>query len=246
MMMRRTLLAVAVTVWTCAACSGEPPVDIGEHVTGSKLSDYAGTWDGYAEAFTFRPSTSDRIRVTIDESGQGTIEFGDQPLIPPPTDPDIAYPPDVPGAGGVRSGFLYPIHAAVVEFDHLSFGVWPADTMATWCALQTPVQASTNTGYACSHTDWAVRSWYSTCTLSGPDGVEVVVDCTKLALCESTLCVCIESGCDGQQPPPNDRRGDFGVQLSGNLEDLGTRLVGTLRQLDASDDVRAIVKLRRN
>ena len=47
-MMRQTLLAVAATIWTFAACSGDPPVDIGDHVTGSKLSDYAGTWDGYA------------------------------------------------------------------------------------------------------------------------------------------------------------------------------------------------------
>jgi hypothetical protein len=167
-------------------------------------------------------------------------------LVPPPTDPAIAYPPDPPGVSTtrVRSGFRYSIRAAVVEFDHLSFGVWPLDAIATWCALQTPVPVNQNTGYACSHTDWAIRSWYSTCTLSGPDGNEVVVDCQKLGICASGVCTCSESGCDAQ-PSPGDTLSEFVVRLTGNLEDLGTKWVGTLSQRNADNDLRATVKLKR-
>lgn len=51
------------------------------------MSDYAGVWDGYAEAFT-RNDGTDRIRITLDSQGMGTLNDGD------PSDADTAKPVD--------------------------------------------------------------------------------------------------------------------------------------------------------
>ncbi|HEY4392953.1 MAG TPA: hypothetical protein VGP64_02775, partial [Polyangia bacterium] len=78
------------------ACSGNTPVNIGNtSMIGAQLSDYAASWDGFAETYTFSPDGSDRVRLTLDASGQGTLEIGDAALLPPPTDPNVGYPPSV-------------------------------------------------------------------------------------------------------------------------------------------------------
>src|SRR5262245_9474401 len=71
------------------ACSGGDPTVT---TSGNQVSDYAATWDGYAEAFTFEDG-SDRVRLTIHANGEGTIEVGDSAPLPPPTDPNVGYPP---------------------------------------------------------------------------------------------------------------------------------------------------------
>jgi hypothetical protein len=60
-------------------CSSSHKVDIGEGheptaVSGESLSDYAGVWDGYAEAFTWDDGT-DHIRITLDSAGTGTLQW---------------------------------------------------------------------------------------------------------------------------------------------------------------------------
>ena len=72
---------------------------------GSQLSDYAATWDGYAEATTFSDG-SDHVRLTIDASGQGSLVVGDSAPLPAPTDPTVGYPP---GAGNeFQTGSINP------------------------------------------------------------------------------------------------------------------------------------------
>src|SRR5205823_5394415 len=103
-------------------CSGGS-VNIGNtNAVGSKLSDYAASWDGYAEAYTFMPDSSDRVRLTISADGHGTVEVGDTALLPPPTDPNVGYPspgqPQFDGYSlnsGLSGGALYPIYAPRVQ-----------------------------------------------------------------------------------------------------------------------------------
>jgi hypothetical protein len=128
------------------ACSGDKPVNIGNtSVIGAQLSDYAATWDGYAEAYTFQPDGSDRVRLTIDASGNGTLQVGSAALLAPPTDPNVGFPPGVNYNGpssvnlGLNEGFLYPIYAAQVQANRIQLGVNGADLYAAWCALQTPI-----------------------------------------------------------------------------------------------------------
>src|SRR5450432_936374 len=90
----RALVALLCGAGFSAACSGGGAVNIGNTaVIGSQLSDYAASWDGYAEAYTFMPDGSDRVRLTIDANGQGTLEVGNAALLPPPTDPNVGYRP---------------------------------------------------------------------------------------------------------------------------------------------------------
>ena len=148
--MTRNQLCLALGPFFAAlACSNQGPVDLG-HNAGGALSDYAASWDGYAEAYTFMPSGSDRVRLTIDASGQGTLRVGDGTLFPPPSDPNVGYPagsstgPDAGtfGAGNnfvLGEGALYPIYAPQVQTDRIQLGLKPNDYYGTWCSLQTPV-----------------------------------------------------------------------------------------------------------
>ena len=94
--MTQPTAALALVLTLAAGCTASTKVDIGEGTApppgllGASLIDYAGTWDGYAEAFTWNDG-SDRIRIMLDANGVGTIRLGNAPDFPPP-DPDRAYP----------------------------------------------------------------------------------------------------------------------------------------------------------
>jgi hypothetical protein len=165
----RALLALMGGAGIPLACSGGGAVNIGNtNVVGSQLSDYAATWDGYAEAYTFMPDGSDRVRLTIAANGQGTLEVGDAALLPPPTDPNVGYPPGAaatgPGqlapasAGVLTEGFLYPIYAAQVQADRIQLGANPGDLYAAWCALQTTTYPSYDTSF--THPDAGYTSTF--------------------------------------------------------------------------------------
>src|SRR5262245_43042605 len=121
--------SVLVTLTASAlACSSGDPVSIGKDdgapetpaKTGEFLADYGGSWDGYLEGMTF-PNGSDRVRLSLDEEGQGYIEIGDAPLLDPPTDPEEAYPPNPIGPLNpspdltLHDGFHYSLRNATVE-----------------------------------------------------------------------------------------------------------------------------------
>jgi len=140
----RALVALFCGAGFSAACSGGGAVNIGNTaVIGSQLSDYAASWDGYAEAYTFTPDGSDRVRLTISANGQGTLEVGNLALVAPPTDPNVGYPPgnedtkETP-TPPVWEGVLYPIYGAQVQTNRIQVGIKPNDYYAAWCALQTP------------------------------------------------------------------------------------------------------------
>jgi hypothetical protein len=141
----RTLAALLFGAGFSAACSGGGgTVNIGNtNAVGSQLSDYAASWDGYAEAYTFTPDGSDRVRLTIAANGQGTLEVGNQTLVAAPTDPNLGYPPGnedppVTSTPPLWEGALYPIYDAQVQTNRIQVGIKPNDYYAAWCALQTP------------------------------------------------------------------------------------------------------------
>jgi hypothetical protein len=140
----RALAALLCGAGFSVACSGGGAVNIGNtNVVGAQLSDYAASWDGYAEAYTFTPDGSDRVRLTIAANGQGSLEVGNQTLVAPPTDPNLGYPPGTEDPKDtttppVWEGVLYPIDGAQVQTNRIQVGIKPNDYYAAWCALQTP------------------------------------------------------------------------------------------------------------
>jgi hypothetical protein len=141
----RALMALLYGAGFSAACSGGGAVNIGNtNAVGSQLSDYAASWDGYAEAYTFTPDGSDRVRLTIAANGQGTLQVGNMALIPPATDPNVGYPPGESKDQGygpttdLSEGVLFPIYDAQIQTNRIQVGIKPNDLYSAWCALQTP------------------------------------------------------------------------------------------------------------
>jgi hypothetical protein len=240
------------------ACSGGDPVDIGDDKvirTGEKLSDYAASWEGYGEAFQF-DSGSDSIRIVLDENGEGTLNVGDAPALPPPTDPDVGYPPGGVGApeigypappGGLFSGFSYTVRGAVVEDRRIRLGVNPQETFKEWCEMQTPILDDYNSTpeeqiYACVP-NWGFSSGSEGCSQPNPDtGEDVPVDCGKLALCDlAGVCYCTAEGCSIRDIEAGTPPQDYPVTLDAALQAEGEELEGTLSVGD-----RVIVRMTRD
>lgn len=240
-------LSLAVVLCTAGhfACSGDNPVNIGEtSVVGSQLSDYAATWDGFAEAFHFWPDGSDRVRLTIDDSGQGTLEIGDSALLAPPTDPNVGYPAilypstvgNTTGTGSeisLAEGFLYSIHAATVATNRIQLGADPTELFAPWCQLQTSYDWNDPTigssGYYCVPRFVSANLDPATgCSENLPDGTTVTVDCGKFNECfMSAVCACTSTGCTGNTVPPGSPVSQY-FELDGALDSTGTTLTATL------------------
>jgi hypothetical protein len=201
----------------CGSDGGNAKVDLGNDKvakTGEKLSDYAGDWHGYAEAFNFNDGT-DTIKIKLDAHGKGVIEVGEANPLPPP-EADEYYPPldDNNGAPSdpfvvervtqqLVSGFSYPISGAKVESKRIRFESSTGEVLREWCELQTPVLCAPN-GFS-----------------TGPDGCslgDMPVPCAKLACMR--VCACSKTSCESST--------GTSVQFDAALESDGEELVGTL------------------
>ncbi|HYQ01813.1 MAG TPA: hypothetical protein VER96_24235 [Polyangiaceae bacterium] len=136
------LFATALaTGWGCS--TENQPVDIGDSYTGEHLQDYSGEWEGYAEAYDFADG-SDKVRLELDASGNGTLEIGNSPALPVATDPDVGYPPGYPLISGfdpytnLFPGFAYAFDPATVESARIRFTLNPWQVARGWCEMQTP------------------------------------------------------------------------------------------------------------
>jgi hypothetical protein len=241
----RTYVRVAIlcSAGSLLACSGAGNVDIGNtSVVGARLSDYAASWDGYAQAYTFSPDGSDRVRLKIDASGHGTLQVGDAAVLPPPTDPDVGFPSgvrDYPDPTTVLAeGFLYPTYAAQVQSARVQVGINPNDLEAAWCALQTPYPLASGItladggghfDYTCTPTYTLLSPTPGSASCSYSDGQGHSVDCDKFYLCQDVFaCDCIESTCTGRQVPTGTPVGQYPIELDAALDATGTTLTGTL------------------
>lgn len=222
-------LAALSLIWGCS--SNDSAVDIGDAKTGQKLSDYAATWEGYAEAFDFEDG-SDQVRIVIDAEGNGTLEIGDSPALPVATDPDVAYPVDSRTREGFLEalfpGFSYPIRSAEVAEARLQLVVNPYEIESDWCALQTSYLVDGGELYQCLPPSAAGFSQRAGCSTDYGDG-DVAVDCGKANACSVVInaCSCDENGCGAYQGVPG-QNGNFTL-LDAALETSGNSLVGTLR-----------------
>ena len=252
-MIARNVLLLAVLSGVCACSSGSEPVDIGDGRTGQKLEDYAAHWEGYAEAYDFSDG-SDKVKVTLDELGNGTLEIGDTPLFAPATNPDVAYPPTYKRQQfeSLYPGISYPIRAATVESARIRLSVNPWEVERDWCAFQTsyampsgysyPDPDGIATGYRCGpFRAVAAGANGEACVYTGDGTPEMPVDCDKANLCQDDACSCDATGCSVREAPSGKQ--DAYTKFDAALDDSGDSLVGTLKVGVGGDKVSMTVRL---
>ena len=161
--------------------TGQQPSDDGGSQDGAIVMPVE-SWTGYIENFKF-PSGSDAVKISFAvEAGTGqvigTVIFGNGTPPPPPTDPNVGYPPGYiagfPAASFVQEGYGYTVRNGTLAGSRLKVGVRLVELWTGWCALQTPVDSS---GF-CVHNNPAT-------------GQDEPIDCAKLRLCEfDMVCRC--------------------------------------------------------
>jgi hypothetical protein len=224
-----TIIGLASCVMALNACASNKPVDLGDDKTGTTaqgLAAYEGDWDGYVEAYKFE-SGSDRVRITLDAEGHGTIEVGDAPEIPPFTDPNVGYPPTDPGDPYVDSklyilpheGYGYPVGDAAVRRGRISFTFWGTDLQKDWCEAQTSyvVGGGSDPFYSCLPGGVATGS-DDMCV----DSLGNPIDCGFVSTCVEA-CSCDAAGCTSARRDPQ-----YELQVDAALDADGKTLVGTL------------------
>jgi len=220
-------VGVALALAGITSGCGAKSVDIGDNeppaVLGASLSDYEGTWVGYAELATWNDGT-DTVRLILDENGNGVIEFGEAGPLPAPVAGE-SYPPGDGEANpmlgffdptwGVISGFSYPIEGAVVESERIRMGSATNVLYSDWCGLIEPLEVGEEPGtYNCIGT-LGYSSDPNGCVAS-PSGLPL--DCDTLACVQ--LCTCDETSCGVAV-------GGHDIRLDAELEMEGEELEGS-------------------
>jgi hypothetical protein len=243
------------------ACSTDAPVDIGHDV--AKLSDYAANWDGYAEAATFPKGGSDRVRLRLDDTGEGTLEIGDAPRVPVPTQAEGGYlldDVDNKGAGGAggasgafRDGFQYPVHQARVEAGRIRFGIDPLDLYGAWCKFVSPVVNETApSGYACgaSGGSRSLDKSPNECEFQTASGDptqpnRIPVDCGIYDLCVGPgVCTCTSTACGPHVIPTDGTSLDaYPIVVDAAIDATGTSLTGTLAMKSGETTERITIRM---
>lgn len=219
--------AIGIAILTVAGllgCSGSGDVDIGDDTPenlGSELKDYAGRWEGYAEAHQFRDG-SDRVRLTLDSEGNGWLELGNDaaPLPAPSID---EYPPGYSDTGptasspGLLLGYEHVIRGAMVSTSRLKLETSVPVELAGWCGLFTPVMIHPQTYSCLPNTGFQRDPETAKCYEGGTvRGAEIA--CSKI-VCTSS-CYCDATSCLFSQWEP--------IQLDGALDRSGKTLTGTI------------------
>jgi hypothetical protein len=207
---RRAWMVSLSIVVTCAiACGGsESPSGTGSS-NGSPLD---GTWKGYVESYKF-PSGSDTVTLSLATKSDGSITgaavFGDGPAPPPPTDPNVGYPPSLEAGstcsfpGGPRNfsgeGFVFTVLGATFSSGRLTLKVETRELWKQWCAMQTsyPGGSGASDSYFCLP-NWGFTSGASGCGQTDPTTMAFVPrDCGKICLCTAGPgpCACNATAC---------------------------------------------------
>jgi hypothetical protein len=184
---------------TPGACSGSGGTGGGVVEPGP----FTGVWKGYVENYAFADG-SDTVVMTLDAvtaQVAGHVTFANSSPPPPPTDPDVGYPPGTsdPNFPMIYGGFSYSLLAGTFDGQRLKFNVAPRELWKQWCELQTSYADEVNPGnYGCLP-NWGGGSTGGQCYQQNPATHEVVyVDCEKLQLCAflgSMVCHCCAEGC---------------------------------------------------
>jgi hypothetical protein len=235
----RSLALVACS--TTFGCSDDP-VAIGDgpnDIDKTSLASYAADWDGYVEAYTFR-SGSDRVRVSIDQSGEGFLQVGEGDALPLPTDPAIGWPPMLEPnelfSRFLYDGVRYPLGSVRIESARIRFEIETHAAFATFCEMQTPVENSFNPGlYGCFETNGYRETTDGGCIVDRPDGSEEPVDCAKVIICSYAGCACDASSCTSAP--------GWTIPIDAALDDSGDELVGSIVLTEVGDA--RTIRLRR-
>jgi hypothetical protein len=165
----------------------------------------AGTWtDGSGDA---------RIELVLDETGAGTLTFGEAAELPE-LDPEEAYLTDIDARDGAEveivgyspaliPGFAYSVVAETGRASEMAFRIRDSEPWRDWCAAQEPVRGLDC--YSCEPYLNSILSGGEECgenagcyvaQSSQPDKL-VNVHCGRLQLCISAAptCWCDEEGC---------------------------------------------------
>ncbi len=224
----------ALILVAAAGCSGTS-VDLGEGSADGGGSGFAGTWLGSVELMDSSMTQRKALRLELDETGHGTVMFGNAPLAPP-TDPNVGYPSQAQAdaaegtgiAPGLYDGILYTASEVTIDGDTLKLAIDAWEAFAAWCALQTPFPDGPAGGYACQHSSWAVRvdrsDGQKRCFATGPEtNKEVEVDCLAFWVCGfgGEGCLCTASECTIRAEPER-------VRFSLNLNSAGAGLNGSM------------------
>ena len=204
----------------CGQISTQVPIDAGADVGMLE----GKTYDGYVLGKTWT-SGSNRIRITFAAATDGTVYgnvvFGDDPLLSPPSDPTVGYPPGL--MGDVQAGldgpvehFAFSILSGVQQGSRVTFGIDTQQLWKSWCELQTTDYNGSclppGTTNLCPGADAGSGS----CCLFPPDGGAIPMDCEYIQLCSwGGPCSCSSSGCSVDMNP----NVSFDLQLSGNAVD---------------------------
>jgi hypothetical protein len=228
-----------------AGCGAPKKADIGDErrVVSSELASYVAVWDGYAEGYEFPGDATDRVRITINADGSGTLRVGEEALLPLASDPNGLFPPTYAFNGeaalvGLRSGFEFPLLETEVSEERLKLEVDHSALMESWCALQ----PSTESGWTCGAFPGYVQlvgdDDGTTCFVVQPgvsDGTQdgtsaepfrTELDCDVARQCN--YCSCDNEGCHAKPHPGNPgvdaALRDDGDKLDGTLTVNGTRI----------------------
>jgi hypothetical protein len=228
---RWTLLAVLAATSGCS----DDPVSLGGAlaVDRSALCSYAAVWEGYVEAHTFG-SGSDRVQLVLDESGQGSVTFGEGTPRPMPTDPVVPFPDldeyrfTILLNQVVHEGLPYEIGEARIEAERLRVRTGPFNVYrAAACALQTPIDRGEDLPdeerYTCMESSAIIvvegRCYVPDSSVAHDEQpLDHEVSCQQWQVCSS--CVCDATGCAGQMQAP--------FVIDGALDATGTRLEGSV------------------
>jgi hypothetical protein len=207
----------------CAPSVAAVP-EAGPWDSGSSLETLVGTWQGYAEAFTF-PSGSDAIRLVVTQAADGSIEstvtYGQGTPPPPASDPDVGYPPGADWADHDGTWLVegFPFTVTHPSFDGTRLRIQTASTEVWkgWCALQTPTSAGEPCGvYGCLPNWPSVATVNATTTFTDPSsGATETVDYGRSVLCHlpGQPCSCSATACTVDLSTPGDW--SFDMQLTG-------------------------------
>lgn len=205
---------------------GNDNLDVGDKTAkvGSALEDFAANWEGYAQAYSFIGDGTDVVRLSIDETGNGTVRFGDEALFTSATDLAEIYPPtyidssspEWPLSTGnqARSGFAYAFSNGEVTDARLRLSFDSAQVMESWCTLQISSEAPCGM-YDSSQTVKTDTDF----TCSWVQGAGLLEDsCNRMAQC--MFCECTTEACHSANGAV--------IKFDGALSDGGDKLTATL------------------
>jgi hypothetical protein len=136
-------------------------------------------------------------------------------------------------------GYTYQLSNVELNGKRLQFGFLIAETMRSWCQLQTPYfdvfngndwNCQRNLGSGRTNDPEPQCMMFDPCT-----NEELSVSCAQVDICSSPAqpCVCNETGCDGNTEPVDHHAFDLrfeGDEATGQLEDGNVYLVYLTRE----------------